>query len=122
MILTIDFPDNLSTRMLLELSNIPCFCMVGREFEILFHPPLPEACGSVREWEMRRLQERAPAGGGGAYVYHQPGLITLRQRGGGEFDIIDLQFFSESVGWCPIIENGEYAPCGALWGDEVDWQ
>jgi hypothetical protein len=121
MILNINFPDDLNTKMLLGQSKIPCFCMVGESFEIRFDSPLPEACGFVSEWDRHKLEERAPAGGGGKYTYYQPALISLKEIDGGKYQVIDLELFCESVGWCPIINQSEYAPPGSFWDDDIEY-
>jgi hypothetical protein len=120
MILEIDFSKNLAVDMLLEQEKIPCVCRVGSSFEVSFNSPLPVASGVVSDWELSMLEERAPAGAGGEYIYYQPGLITISRIDENKYKVVDLAFFCEGVGWCLVIKDGEYGPPGTFW-DEDDF-
>ena len=116
--LNINFPDNLITFDLLKQVRIPCFCKISEEFEIGFSDTVPESHGVVSEWDRKELESRAVAGAGGQYTHFANGLITLRKLSGGVFEIIDLDMFYRSYGWCAILTNGKYAIPGEFWDVE----
>ena len=108
--LEIEFPSNIYTDTLVEQAQIPCVCSItDSQFLLRFCAPLPSASGIVQGWELRAFEERAPAGAGGQYLYDCYGRITLSKVANGSYKIGDLDFFLESVGWCPIVQNFEYA-------------
>lgn len=114
--LRIHFPENWWTARLVVLKAIPCVCRVGREFEIVFREPLPiEAQGTVEGWDPDEINKRAPAGVGGTYTQNSCAHITLHATGTDLYQITDLSMFVEGLGWCPIVESGEYAPPGEFW-------
>lgn len=116
--LSISFPDNLITDELLNQVRIPCFCKLSREFVITFSDTVPESAGVVLEWSREELELRAVAGGGGEYTHYNNGLITLKKIDENLFDIIDLEMFYRSFGWCVVLRGGEYAPPGNFWDEE----
>ena len=116
--LNIEFPRNMITEELLNQKNIPCFCKVSGDFQISFQEPLPEVAGKVSEWDRIKLEERALAGAGGEYTHYTNGMITLKEIGLTQYQIIDLSFFCRSYGWCTIIENGIYATPKDFWDEE----
>ncbi|MBB6488461.1 hypothetical protein [Rhizobium lusitanum] len=111
---------NLVTRALLEQKGIPCVCRVGlgHDFEIDFIPPLPEAHGIVSNWDRKKIEERAPAGAGGRYTHYCFGKLSLMPIEGRKYAIVDLIFFYEDFGWCPVVVDGEYGPIGSFWDEE----
>ncbi|WP_246754804.1 hypothetical protein [Rhizobium lusitanum] len=117
--ISLTIAKNLLTQTLLEQKEIPCLSRIsGREFEISFIDPLPVACGKVSDWDGRKINERAPAYGGGSYTHDCFGKVSLAPIDGGKYEIVDLSFFNRAVGWCPIIINGEYGPIGSFWDEE----
>ena len=118
--LNISLPKNLVTADLIRQKNIPCLCKVAKEFEIEFMDPLPEATGVVHGWDRRLLEERAVAGAGGLYTHYAFGLVTLDQVQPDVYRIVDLAFFNRIFGWCPILENGDYAPPGKFSDDDEE--
>ena len=106
--LKIKLADNLIVQGLLEQKNIPCFCQIkGCLFELLFQAPLPQATGSIEGWTHKEIDIRAPAGAGGQYTHYCFGMVTLKKVGENIFDILDLSFFKNSLGWFPILEGGK---------------
>jgi hypothetical protein len=115
--LKVHFPKNLITKTLLEQARIPCLSRIGRDFEILFQSPLPEAGGLVEGWTFEAIDSRVPAGVGGQYRHYAFSTVTLAPLGDDAYSIVQLAFFNRAVGWCPIIENGDYVPAGGPWSD-----
>ena len=120
MILNINFPDNLITASLLQQRNIPCICRVSTIFEISFQSPLPEAAGTVDGWDRKEIDDRAPAGAGGKYTHYALSQVTLKIVAPNQYQINDLAFFNRTVGWCPIVVDGELSEAGLFWDDEED--
>lgn len=116
--LKIDFPDNLITDDLLRQVRIPCFCKVAAEFEILFSDTVPNSSGMVSEWDRKELELRAISGAGGQYTHYANGLITLKKIDESTFEIVDLEMFYRSYGWCVILREGAYVPPGSFWDEE----
>ncbi|MDP1979221.1 hypothetical protein [Undibacterium sp.] len=118
--LKIEMPKNLVAEELVLQKNIPCYCRIAREFEIIFQSPLPEARGLVLEWDRKLLEERALAGGGGDYTHAANGMISIEEVGTNLYKIHDLAFFYTEFGWCQILLNGEYATPGKFWDDDEE--
>jgi len=116
--LNIEIPKNLATEQLLKQKNIPCFCRVAKEFEILFQDPFPESVGIVSEWDRRELEKRAVAGAGGRYTHYTNGMVTLKEIDLNQYQIVDLYFFNRNFGWCPVIVNNAYAMPKKFWDEE----
>ncbi|WP_073222825.1 hypothetical protein [Massilia sp. CF038] len=116
--LNIEILKNLATDQLLEQENIPCFCRVAQEFEIIFQDPFPEVVGVVSDWDRRELEKRAPAGGGGKYTHYTNGMVTLKEIGINQYEIKNLSLFNRISGWSSIIENGIYAAPKDFWDEE----
>lgn len=105
--LEIAFPNNLTVEGMLEQKNIPCFCKIGGDsFELIFQDPLPTVSGKVTGWNTEIVDERAPARGGGRYTHYCFAMVTLERSAIDIYRIIDLSFFNEISGWCPIIVEG----------------
>ena len=108
MILNIKFPDDLRSESLLKQQCIPCFCRVSNIFEIDFENVVTnKTTGTVEDWSNKELNDRAAAGGGGAYTYYCHGTITLKKLDQSQFEILDLNFFGR--GWHSIVHNGAYS-------------
>ena len=118
MILKIEFPDNLITDELLRQTQIPCFCKISKEFEISFSDTIPMSSGVVLNWNLKELELRAVAGAGGQYTHYANSLITLNRVGENVFDIVDLEMFYRSYGWCVVLRGGAYAPPGHFWDED----
>lgn len=116
--LKIEFPDNLITGDLLRQVRIPCFCKVSKEFNISFSNTVPESSGTVLEWDRKELELRAVGGAGGQYTHYANSLITLRRESENIFQIVDLEMFYRSYGWCVVLRDGVYAPPGDFWDEE----
>lgn len=111
MYLNIVLPQNLGTQLMLDRPHIPCFCKIGgSKFELSFHDPLPEATGLIYEWDIKKVDQRVPAGAGGAYTHYCFATVSLKRTDRNQYKIIDLTFFKTSYpGWFPIIQDGEWA-------------
>ncbi|MBX9409448.1 hypothetical protein K5E40_27705 [Pseudomonas baetica] len=116
--LHIHFPDNLISDDLLRQQRIPCLCKVSKQFEISFSDTVPESSGIVSGWSREELERRAVAGAGGQYTHYANSLITLSKISEGLYQIIDLEMFYRSFGWCTVFRDGQYAPAGNFWDDE----
>lgn len=86
---------------------------------MFFSETIPDSSGVVIGWDRGELELRAVAGAGGEYTHWANSLITLKELKPGVYEIIELQFFYRSFGWCPIVLNGEYAPAGNFWDEEL---
>ncbi|WP_157632240.1 hypothetical protein [Variovorax sp. CF313] len=108
--LEISLLSNLTVKSMLEQKNIPCFCKVGgNHFELAFQHPLPAAVGKVTGWSTEMVDARAPAGGGGPYTHYCFATVTLEKTAPDFYRILDLSFFNEISGWCPIVVEGTLA-------------
>jgi hypothetical protein len=74
--------------------------------------------GIVSGWNREELERHAVAGAGGQYTHYANSLITLSKIGEGLYQIIDLEMFCPSFGWCAVFRDGQYAPAGNFWDDE----
>ncbi len=81
-------------------------------------PNHPESSGIVSGWNREELERRAIAGAGGQYTHYANSLITLSKMSEGLYQIIDLEMFYRSFGWCIVFRDGQYAPAGNFWDDE----
>jgi hypothetical protein len=115
--LNIHFLANRITDDLLRQQRIPCLCKVSTQFEISFPDTVPESSGIVSDWSREELERRAVTGAGGLYTHYANSLITLSKIGGGLYQIIDLEMFYRSFGWCAVFRDGQYAPAGNFWYD-----
>lgn len=118
MILHIELPQNFVAEEMARQRDIPCLCRVATDFELLFQEPLPVAAGLVTGWDSNLLNDRAMAGAGGEHTHYSFAMVTLEKMTQNVFKIMDLSFFNRSVGWCPILMNGEYGPPGDFWDEE----
>lgn len=118
MILCVEFQDNILIGMLAKQKNIPCIIQISDKFEILFPEVAPDTTGIVLEWNREMLEERAIARAGGDYTHQEPGLITLNQISEHKYKINELYIFYNDFGWCPIIENYEYAQPHQFWDSD----
>lgn len=114
-----EFPDNLNSEMLLSCKLIPCFCKISSVFEIEFNEIMQtNVTGLVEDWDIKEIDLRSPAGGGGKYIHYNYGLVTLNKIDRDIYNIVELRFFCSSVGWNSIVVNGMYGPIGEFWDDE----
>jgi len=106
--LSIKFPKNLVTERLIQQKHIPCHCrIVPKLFALTFNYPFGiEIDGTVEDWKLDDIEERALAGGGGEYLFFAPALVSLKKEDDTSYTIIDLSIFDEGFGWCPILKNG----------------
>ncbi|EOR07413.1 hypothetical protein MMP65_08595 [Acinetobacter sp. ANC 3926] len=119
--LNLDLPNNIYSEMILDCENIPCLVRISDTFMIDFFETVPNVSGQVLEWSWHDLNHRVPAGTGGEYLYYKRSLITLNQIAEKKFAIVALSMFVNGVGWCSVIENGEYAnPNSSLWDVDPD--
>lgn len=116
--LNIHFPDNLISDDLLRQQRIHCLCKVSNQFEISFADTVPESSGIESGWNREELERRAVAGAGCQYTHYASSLITLSKIGEDVYEIIDLEMFYRSFGWCAVFQDGHYAPAGNFWDDE----
>jgi hypothetical protein len=118
MIINIVFPSNLTSTSLIQQKNIPCLCRIGKIFEIVFQDPLPNVIGRVTTWDHVKFNECAPSGAGGVYTHYSPAQISIESEELELYRVITLYLFYEDLGWCSVIENGEYSEAGAFWDEE----
>lgn len=119
--LNLNLPDNIYSEMMLECRNIPCLVRINNIFNIDFFETEPNVTGQVLEWSWYDLNQRVPAGTGEEYLYYKRSLITLDRIDEKNFNIVELSMFVNGVGWCSVIENGEYAnPNPYLWDVDPD--
>jgi hypothetical protein len=76
---------------------------------LLFQAPLPQAQGHVEGWTHKDIDARAPAGAGGEYTHYCFGMVTLNKTKEHLFNIVDLAFFSDTLGWFPVMDDGKLA-------------
>ncbi|PHI29882.1 hypothetical protein [Budvicia aquatica] len=120
MILHIEFPNNLVTGSLTKQKNIPCTIQISDKFEIIFSVVFPQTIGNVLLWDRKILEERAIARASGAYTHNEPALITLSENSENCYEITNLSVFYNDFGWCPIIDNSEYAMPTQFWDSNDD--
>ena len=74
-----------------------------------FLHPLPEATGLIQDWDSDKIDQRAPAGGGGTYTHFGFATVTLRQVDKENYKIFDLSLFETTYpGWFPIMKDGKW--------------
>lgn len=120
MILTVSFPNTLTSEALLQQKNIPCLSRIAEKFEVVFQSPFSDVVGCVSEWKMKEIDERVPANAGGKYTHYSSSLITLQAIDKDRYFIKDLSLFDTYVGWCSVVDDGVLCSSGSLWSDEVD--
>ncbi|HFF6214078.1 hypothetical protein I5U05_003540 [Stenotrophomonas maltophilia] len=116
--LNITTKRNMRDDQLLKQERIPCLCKISNEFEVSFSDSVPGMAGIVTGWDRNELELRAVAGGGGQYTHYANGLITLMELEPGVYNIVALDMFYASFGWCVVLKDGEYAPPGGFWDEE----
>lgn len=110
--LTIEFPDILLIEDLINQKKIPCMVCVSGNFEIIFPSFLgfyTDVIGFIKDINVQIVEELIPPGAGGQYIYYCSGLITIKRLDDSLFHIVELSMFDNCLGWCQIIENGQYA-------------
>jgi hypothetical protein len=86
---------------------------ISTRFEISSSDTGPESIGVVFGWSRRDWScARSPG-----RVYANS-LITLSKVGQDFYEIIDLEMFYRSFGWCTVLQNGQYASPGNFWDEE----
>ncbi len=116
--LKIEFPDNLITQKLLAQVRIPCRCLVEADFHVTVSETIPSVTGTIVDWDGEMLDLRVPRYVGGTVSHDAFGLISLRLVGANLYDVIELEMFNRTVGWCPVIADGEYGPPGQFWDED----
>lgn len=116
--LHISFPDNLISEDLLKQKKIPCLIKISKNFEVHFFDTMPDVSGLVSDWDRDELERRAVASAGGKYTHFARSLITLKEYESDIYEILDLDMFYRSFGWCQVVVNGEYAPPGKFWDND----
>lgn len=106
------------TDELLGQVKIPCLCKVSDKFEVHFFDTVPESDGIVADWDRDELELRAVAGAGGEYTHYAFSLITIDRVSEGVYNVLDLEMFYTTFGWCPVLMGGRYAPPGDFWDKE----
>ncbi|NUE94721.1 hypothetical protein, partial [Acinetobacter seifertii] len=73
----VNFEDNLYTKKILEVNDIPCVCKISSTFEIEFLEAVPQVTGKVLNWNHKDIDARVPAGAGGEYIHDKFGMISI---------------------------------------------
>lgn len=110
MILSIKVPEDLRINEMLKRTDIPCFCKVNTKFLLIFDfdPFLLE--GEILEWDIRKMNLLSPSLAGGNYTYYNHAMVSLDKLSEDKYKASSLKLFESTLGWCPIIIDGEYAP------------
>jgi len=116
--ISVSFPKNLITDDLLSQERIPCRCRISKDFEIMFFDSTPQVSGVVTDWDRDELELRAMPSVGGQFTHNSCSLITLRASGPDVYEIVHLEMFHRSFGWCAVIEDGRYAEPKSFWDVE----
>ena len=114
----ISFPKNIITEDLLSQDKIPCLCKVSREFEIFFFDSNPQVSGVVADWDRGELELRAVPSVGGQFTHNACSLITIKPIEPDVYEVVHLEMFNRSFGWCVVIAAGAYAEPGKFWDEE----
>ncbi|WP_169392510.1 MULTISPECIES: hypothetical protein [Psychrobacter] len=105
-----------------EISDIPCLCKVrGDKFLVEFVTTHTKIEGTLKNWSINALNDRAPSGAGGEYTYYQYGLISIKYIDKTNYKVLSLNLFFNDHGWLPFIENEGYATPKQFWDDEPEW-
>ena len=97
-------------RHTLNQRLVPCHCLIGkRGFEIIFSKPVFDAIGIVDEWDEKTFDTIAPALAGGEYTHDECANLTLKLLEEGVYEIVELNLFSNYVGWISVIADSKYA-------------
>ncbi|MCG8284445.1 hypothetical protein ACG9XY_06835 [Acinetobacter seifertii] len=116
----VNFEDNLYTKKILEVNDIPCVCKISSTFEIEFLEAVPQVTGKVLNWTHKDIDARVPAGAGGEYIHDKFGMISISKLDNNLYIIEKLSMFELwSGGWIKVIENREYVDIIAE--EEPDW-
>ncbi|WP_212511120.1 hypothetical protein [Acinetobacter seifertii] len=116
----VNFEDNLYTKKILEVNDIPCVCKISSTFEIEFLEAVPQVTGKVLNWNHKDIDARVPAGAGGEYIHDKFGMISISKLDKNLYIIEKLSMFELwSGGWIKVIENREYVDIIAE--EEPDW-
>jgi len=116
----VHFEDNLYTKKILEVNDIPCVCKISSTFEIEFLEAVPQVTGKVLNWTHKDIDARVPAGAGGDYTHYNFGIISISKLDNNLYIIEKLSMFDLwSGGWIKVIENREYVELIAE--EEPDW-
>ncbi|CAM9350901.1 hypothetical protein [Acinetobacter bereziniae] len=116
----VNFDDNLYTKKILEVNNVPCLCKISSTFEIDFLEAIPQVTGKVLNWNHKDIDARIPAGAGGDYTHYKFSMISISKMDKNLYIIEKLSMFDLwSGGWINIIENREYTEL--IEEGEPDW-
>lgn len=126
MILNVDFSREVihigESITFKEISDIPCLCKVrGNKFLVEFITTYTKIEGTLRNWSLNALNDRAPSGAGGEYTYYKYALISIKYIDEANYKVLSLSLFFNDHGWLPFIENEEYATPKQFWDDEPEW-
>lgn len=116
----VNFEDNLYTKKILEVNDIPYVCKISSTFEIEFLEAVPQVTGKVLNWNHKDIDARVPAGAGGEYIHDKFGMISISNLDNNLYIIEKLSMFELwNGGWIKVIENREYVDIIAE--EEPDW-
>lgn len=110
MIFSIKVPEDLRINEMLKRKDIPCFCKIDTKFVLTFdfNPFLLE--GEILEWNIKKINLLYPSRVGGEYTYYNHAMVSITKLSEDKYEVSSLKFFESTLGWCPIIIDGEYAP------------
>ena len=88
---TVNFDDNLYTKKILEVNNVPCLCKISSTFEIDFLEAIPQVTGKVLNWNHKDIDARIPAGAGGDYTHYKFSMISISKMDKNLYIIASLE-------------------------------
>lgn len=116
--LRLEFPDNLITSELLMQELIPCLCKVSDDFEVTFFDTSPQVTGVMEGWDRDELELRAISSIGGKFTHNACSRVTIKQVADDLYDVVHLEMFYRSYGWCVVMRDGRYAEPRQFWDEE----
>jgi hypothetical protein len=116
--LRVKLPNNLITSELLMQELIPCLCKVSVNFELTFFETSPQVTGVMEEWDREELELRAISRIGGEFTHNACSRVTIKQVAADLYDVVHLEMFYRSYGWCVVIRDGQYADPRRFWDEE----
>lgn len=113
-VLKIDPPKNLWTKLVFKNEQIPCICRVSANIEIVFSELIfgETVVGTIEGVDRIQIQERMFVGAGGDYRSVDHCLISVGLHYENKIEVRELKIFNrgKKPSWHPVIENGEYGP------------